>query len=273
LATKVTADFNIYSVSNDPRVLELQRYLALTGVLQHNPFGIKSQEEKEREQRREDREFAARLREAVASPERIEQFHVEMKELDEKRSDLLERIRKELRQTREELQRLREAAPEVELSDGTRSKVYRDYDDVRTESGELVSPTIIKPEDASSDPQSFSKMRRALEKEESLRELGKRVEARRDQDKAELKRADKGELSSKDIDRYTAEAKKSLARDANDFEKLLQNAPEIKERTFKTSIMPASVFNGAADGAGTALFDTLQPEIKPRPGASAPAPK
>jgi hypothetical protein len=106
-----------------------------------------------------------------------------------------------------------------------------------------------------------------------LLKLEEKVSSQRELDKQELERADKGKLSDKDVDRYTAAAKKTLAQDTNAFEKLLQDTPEIKERTFKTGIAPASAFNGAADGGATPVPDMLQPDIKPRPGASVPAPK
>jgi hypothetical protein len=150
------------------------------------------------ERRQKEEDFRAFMRVAVAATqERIERFHVEMRELDERRVKLLERIDERIRLTEERLQRLRDAAPEIEFPDGMRRKVFRDFDRVRDETGAFVSPDIIRAEAVSDDPRNWRETTGTIQMLNRLREQRTRVnviEARKDE---ALRKADNGKCRTR----------------------------------------------------------------------------
>lgn len=274
MTARPTNEFNLTAVPSE-EMRRLLYYYEQTGndalILPHAAVTAETVREK---QRREDRDFSDYVEHVLASRERVELFHVEMTEIDEKRSELLDRVRAKLRETREELKRLRDAAPEVTLPDGRHVKVYRDFDDVRTEANELVDRTIIKAEAVSNDPWNFSKIQHSAGMEKRISEIETRVAASRENDRIALTKADKGEMSGKDIDKHTTGSRKAFAEEASEFDRLLRETPAFKEKTFHTSVEPTHAFRNAAAG-----FDSEPPAI-PTPdgfkpanavGASAPA--
>jgi hypothetical protein len=228
----------------------------------------------EQRRAREDREFSASIGRVIATQERIEQFHIEIRELEKRRTDLLAKIDERLRIAEEKLQRLRDEAPTVEFPDGSRRKVFRDHDKVRDEFGGLVSPDIIKAEAVSKDTRNWEKNRTFAKDVESLSDIRRDLEKAGNDMKGDLERADKHELSNNDMDKRRRKFEDDLAK----AEKALGQYDAgvnvtNKERTFGTLLNPTLAFDKVRATEEAPLPTQPEPFKPPQPAASAPAPK
>lgn len=224
-------------------------------------------------QRQRDEDFQMLAKMALATPERIQQFRVEMGELEEIRVRLIERLDQRLRESREKLKRLHDEAPEITRPDGTRHKVFRDFDQVRDETGALVSPEVIKAEAVSKNPRNWQEninIDAAISHDLAQRE---RLERRGEKIKAGMKSAGDGDLTAQGADEITNETAKAIAEEERLFNQPQAAAPMPKERTLQTSVMPVPDFGHAASGAADTPARPPEPDIKPQgPTASTPAP-
>lgn len=237
------------------------------------PDGLRAGARAEAQRRRDDN-FQMMARMALASQERIERFHVELAELEDRRLALLARTEAELREAQDRLRQLRDAAPEIELPDGTRRKVFRDGNDVRDEAGTLVRPEIINAEAVSNDPLHRKKYLSAKDVHSRLVERRDRLHQFGEQIKDAGQQADDGKMSGKDMDEFKADLEKALAAEESPIAAMRAATPAARERTFGTAVTPTVDFTLAAPGN---MPDTLPREpdnkIKPlSPDVSAPAP-
>ena len=85
--------------------------------------------------------------------ERLEAINKRINELERRSYEALMRTEEELRQAQEELQHIQDNAYRITMPDGSEQRVYRDGDVVRTEDGNTVDKSVIRPEDI---PDSFS---------------------------------------------------------------------------------------------------------------------
>ena len=79
--------------------------------------------------------------------ERLEAINKRIDELERRSYEALMRTEEELRKAQEELQHIQDNAFVVTMRDGTEQRVYRDGNVVRTEDGNTVDESVIRPED------------------------------------------------------------------------------------------------------------------------------
>lgn len=92
-------------------------------------------------------QIAAMMQMAMATPERLSQFQQRLDLLERASYEALLEADERRRIARRELEQLRERAYQITTPDGRSVRVYRDGDVVREESGAVVSPDTIRPED------------------------------------------------------------------------------------------------------------------------------
>jgi hypothetical protein len=100
---------------------------------------------KEREDR--DKRYAQTM---AQIEERRQEFLRDLHRREQACIEALHENEEQLREARQELQKIRDRAYEITLPDGTTTKVYRDGDKVRMESGAEVSRDVVKAEDLGS---------------------------------------------------------------------------------------------------------------------------
>lgn len=277
MTVQPTNEFNIAALFTEKGSRHLLN-LALSGndsVI--TPFAMRdglSAQARAEAQRRRDEDFQTFARVVMASQERIERFHVELAELEDRRLALLARTEAELREAQDRLQQLRDAAPEVEFPDGTRRKVFRDGNDVRDETGALVSPEIIKAEAVSNDPNNW---RENLQFGSVVRQAKDRID-RLDRAGDKIKTADQqakdGKMSDKDMDEFKADLEKALTAEEKPIIADYAARPATRERTFDTTVTPTTDFTLAAPGNVPGPLPR-EPDNKikpPSPDVSTPAP-
>lgn len=226
-------------------------------------------------QRRKDQDFQTFARIVLASQERIERFHIELTELEEKRVALLARTEAELEEAQDRLRHIRDAAPEIDFPDGSRRKVFRDGDNVRDEAGATVRPGIIKAEAVSNDPLQWSEFSNTLNKEQALAARRDKLQQLGEKIKDAGQQADSGKMSDKDMDEFKDNLEKALA--AEDPVQMTNASPARRDKTFQTHLSPTADFasTAVAAAAPAAKPDAAdQPSVK-RPSAdvSTPAPQ
>jgi len=96
---------------------------------------------------RNDERFLATMRQGMASQERIAEFRRELDRLERASYEAMIEADEKRRIARKELDEIRKRAFEIDMPDGRRVKVFRDGDQVREESGAVIDPSIIKPDD------------------------------------------------------------------------------------------------------------------------------
>lgn len=230
-------EFNAVAVPSQ-EVMRKLLYLASTGsesVL--NPFktpdaanGAKARER--------DQAFERLVQLALGSPERVAQFHVELDALEERRIALLLRTEEELTEARGKLKRLHDEAPEITIENGTRRKVFRDFDRVRDETGAFVGRDVIKPESVSDNPRNWT---------ESVvsDEMATQLMARRDRlivagekfEQARERSAD-GKMSDQDMDKSRTEFGMLLDQEEQAIKVGRETGPVGRDRTLLTEITP-----------------------------------
>jgi hypothetical protein len=233
--------------------------------------GPKAQAAREKKER-EDRMLAQMV---MASQQRIERFRIEMKEVEDKRLELLARTEEDLRIAREKRQRLRDAAPEIDFPDGTRRKVFRDYDNVRDETGAPVDPGIIKAEQVSNNPHNWEEMVGADRMEMRLQARRDKLHLMGEEMKNAETRFGEGTMSDKEKKEFKEALKKALADEEQAMKQERITEPAARERTFRTGVQPTADFMlTAAPRAPDAPDRPLDDDFRPRgPNVSAPGPK
>jgi hypothetical protein len=271
--TRPTGDFNLNALPADEKLRKLM-FIATSGSdVMLTPYAATTNGQTIQEkQKRDDRAFYDAMVGAIASRERIEQFHVEIAELDKRRIDLLAKVDERLRLAEERLQRLRDEAPTIDFPDGSRRKVFRDHDKVRDEFGGIVSSDIIKAEGVSKDTRNWDKNVAFAKNVDALRNIRRDVENAGNEMKADLERSEKNELSDKEMDKRRLKFESDLAKAEKavaDYD--IESTASVKGRTFETPLNPTLAFEKARAAEEPALSAPEQPIIKPlHAPASAP---
>lgn len=198
-----------------------------------------------------DAQFHALVEMAMASQERIAQFHADLENLDARRIRLIGRIDDELREAREDRQRLHDQAESITFPDGATRKVFRDHDRVRDESGTLVDCELAKAEEVSDNPHQWKDNLISKTKVTELEVKRARLVAfGEDMDNAR-ERANDGKLFGGELDRLTAEFESALAVEEQELVQQQPDGPDQVRMTtsgLETDIVPMVDFERASSG-------------------------
>lgn len=225
-------------------------------------------------QKREIRESAERRGRDVAelmvlaSRERIEKFQEKLRLLEQACYEALAENEQKLKAAEERLADTRSKAYEITMPDGRLTKVYRDGDRVREQSGALVSPDWIKADDI---PPSCPTWQRQVDEENVVNKI--RAERRElveyseriQQNKAYTRRDG---LTDDDVDALESDTNRRMPASVREkFEDMTLGRPSATAR-------PALVVEAARRSAGAqAARPEDQDFMNAMPSVSAPAPR
>lgn len=267
-----TDEFNLNASSAEVRRRQL--YHAVTGNESvFTAFAAANTQKLEVERRRKDENLQSLARMVLASREQIASFRSDLVKFDEQRIELLAKTEQELLEIRGKLKRIRDSAPEMTMPDGSRRKIFRDGDQVRDESGGVISTELVDARTVSSNRQNWNEFTDLVRRDsvvtarrEDLLKLGD-----------DISRADKlatdGKMSPEEMDKFRTETEKRLAALEHPVAKAEGKLSVTGEKTFQTGISPTSQFADA-----TAILKLETPKAAdakvtpPSPAASAPGP-
>lgn len=235
---------------------------------------------------KENERFYAALRMTMASQERLAWFHEKLERCDRASVAAVIEAEEKLSEARKDLARLKSKAYEITLPDGRTTKVYRDGDKVRDDSGAIVNEDLIRPEDI---PESCPTWQDRQEKENAFREAERtRREAAEYRERVDLarKRAGEGGLTEKELDamerdlermpdavgrHYEAETQRKAAAEPGGIDTLRELHGTV---AMVSDVKPSEPFRAAAAGAVKTpdLPDADQDFTRMLPSVSRPSP-